>query len=97
MGGCQQIETAKQLSQESNRIAQAAKERPELMAAEKQLRDANNLLKQIPPWSSRRQEAETLSGTITNQATILDRATAAIEEGDTAANKLRQPIRSLED
>jgi len=97
IGGCEQLKTAKQLHQESNRIAQAAKERSELIDAEKQLQDANNILKRIPPWSSRHQEAQNLSGTITNQATILDRATAAIEEGDTAANKLRQPIRSLED
>lgn len=97
IGRCQQLETAQQLHQESNRIVQEAKARPELVDAEKQLADANNLLKKIPQWSSRHPEARNLSGTITNQAATLDRTIAALEEGDTAANKLRQPIRSLED
>lgn len=97
IGRCQQLNTAKQLYQESNRIVQGAKERSELVDAEKQLRDANNLLKQIPPWSSRHGEARNLSGTLTNRAATVDRVLAAIEEGDTAANKLKQPIRSLED
>jgi len=97
IGRCQQITTAKQLYQESNRILQGAKERSELINAEKQLKDANKLLKQIPPWSSRHGEAQNLSATITNRATTVDRVLAALEEGDTAANKLKQPIRSLED
>mgnify|MGYP002777975772 CR=1 FL=1 len=97
IGRCQQIATAKQLYQESNRIVQGAKERSELIDAEKQLKDANNLLKQIPPWSSRHQEAQNFSGTIINRAATIDRVLAALEEGDTAANKLKQPIRSLED
>ncbi|NHC36547.1 hypothetical protein [Scytonema millei] len=97
IGRCQQLATAKQLYQESNRIVQGAKQRSELIDAEKQLQDANNLLKQIPPWSSRHQEAQNFSSTIANRATNVDRVLAALEEGDTAANKLKQPIRSLED
>ncbi|MBD2308065.1 hypothetical protein H6G17_21570 [Chroococcidiopsis sp. FACHB-1243] len=97
IGRCQQFATAKQLYQESNRIVQGAKQRSELIDAEKQLQDANNLLKQIPPWSSRHQEAQNFSSTIANRATNIDRVLAALEEGDTAANKLKQPIRSLED
>ena len=90
-GSCPQIETAKQLNQESAQTVKKAKNTADLQKGKQKLTTATALLGSIPPWSRYHAEAEKLLQTYQVQANRIDPVLTAMEKGDEAAQKSQNP------
>lgn len=92
---CEVLDRAHQLTQNSTQQIRTDPSAQTLRQAQQQITEANRLLKSIPPWSSRHQEAETLLQTHQVQTTTLDQMVAAEEKANNTLQKsqtLPQPV-----
>ncbi len=97
IGECKPMQTAQQLSQAATHVTRWGESKEDLLIAQQELAEANNLLKMIPRWSSRYQEAQELSQTITSQSVMLDGAIAALDQAGAAAQKGKKPFKTNQD
>lgn len=96
IGSCPQIQTAKQLGQESNQTIKKAKTIQDVEKAKQKLTVANKLLGSIPPWSSYHSEAQKLLPNYQNQANLIDPILMAMKKADEAAESSQNPPHSVE-
>lgn len=96
VGKCREIQTARQLSQDSTKIIQGNKSARSPLQAKAQLNEASNLLKTIPFWSFYYQEAQGLLQTYERQAEQLDEVVAIQKKAAAAAEKSKNPPHSVE-
>lgn len=89
-GTCEPLQMAQELSQKSLQSQQVARSQQDLQQAQQQMAQANQLLNNIPPWSTYRNDAQALLQTYQAQTTTLDQVlateaatAAAIQQGQT--------------
>jgi tetratricopeptide (TPR) repeat protein len=84
---CKPLQTAQQLNQAATHMMRWANSQSDLLVAQQQMGEANNLLKSIPRWSSRYQEASQLSQILSAQSVMLKGAIAAWERATIATQQ----------
>ncbi len=96
IGKCREIQTARQLSQDSAKIIQGNKSARSPLQAKTQLNEASNLLKNIPFWSFYYQEAQGLLQTYERRSEHLAKIVEVQKKGAAAAEKSKNPPHSVE-
>ncbi len=94
MGLCTEISTAQQLSKQSAQTLQRPRSGNQILEAQQQLKEAISTLESIPPWSSRRKDAQQLLKTYQAQAKWLDTAVNALGKAEKASQKSQNPPHS---
>jgi hypothetical protein len=92
---CEPLEKAQVLTQQATQTIQKAKSGQDLKQAQQQLNEGSQLLKGIPSWSRRHEEAQALLQADQSQLALLDRVLAAENTAETATQRTRtlpQPV-----
>jgi hypothetical protein len=84
IGQCQFLETAQQLNKVAEHLTRQADSQVDLLSVQQQLVEANNYLKEVPRWSFRYQEAKHLAQNLSNQWTMLNQMSQALEQAASA-------------
>lgn len=84
IGPCQPLETAQQLSRVANHMSRWANSGSDLLIAQQQIAEAENLLNLIPRWSWRYQAAQQLSHQMSEQSVLLESMIAALQHATVA-------------
>jgi hypothetical protein len=94
---CESLEKAQILNQQATQTLQKAKSGQDLKQAQQQLNEGSQLLKGIPSWSRRHEEAQALFQSDQSQLALLDRVLAAEQKAETAMQRTRTLPQSVAD
>ncbi|RUS92331.1 hypothetical protein DSM107003_51100 [Trichormus variabilis SAG 1403-4b] len=97
IGGCQELQIAKQFQSESQQLMRQAKSEKQLLAVQQQLETTISSLKVIPQWSPRYQQAQELASSFSEQSGKISLVVKALQAAAAAEQKTQTPANSLEE
>ncbi|MBD2566532.1 hypothetical protein [Anabaena lutea] len=97
IGGCQELQIAKQFQSESPQLMRQAKSEKQLLAVQQQLETTLSSLKVIPQWSPRYQQAQELASSFSEQSGKISLVVKALQAAAAAEQKTQTPANSLEE
>jgi hypothetical protein len=92
---CPELQTAEKLNTESRQILRRAKSEQDLVAAQKQFTAASTALAVVPSWSSRSQQAQDLSASLSSQAAKINLVLKGLQAGSSALETTQTPATSI--